>query len=108
MKHSARLSTCTKLSPVSKTFFPSIFEWSYKTGFTVCPIMYIIGGCKKTLSLKLRTFSYPSNKFWVLIETVLFRTHNICFGREIRKLDFHYALLSMGLSVVSYSVRLEF
>ena len=29
-----------------------------------------------------------------LIETVLLSTHNICFGLEIRKLNFRYALLT--------------
>ena len=29
-----------------------------------------------------------------LIETVLLSTHNICFGREIRKLNLCYALLT--------------
>ena len=32
-----------------------------------------------------------------LIETVLLSTHNICFGLEIRKLNFHYALLTQVL-----------
>ena len=32
-----------------------------------------------------------------LIETVLLSTHNICFGWEIRKLFFWYALLTKGL-----------
>ena len=32
-----------------------------------------------------------------LIETVLLRTHNICLGLEIRKIDFSYALLTVGL-----------
>ena len=35
--------------------------------------------------------------FWVLIETVLLSTHNICFGLEIKKIVFHYTLLSGGL-----------
>ena len=35
--------------------------------------------------------------FWVLNETVLLRTHNICFGLEIRKIIFSFALLSGGL-----------
>ena len=34
-----------------------------------------------------------------LIETVLLSTHNICFGREIRKLDFDYPLLTKGLEM---------
>ena len=37
-----------------------------------------------------------------LIETVLLSTHNICFGREIRKLFFWYALLTKALFVYSY------
>ena len=32
-----------------------------------------------------------------LIETVLLSTHNICFGCEIRKIFFCYALLTEGL-----------
>ena len=32
-----------------------------------------------------------------LIETVLLSTHNICFGREIRKLNFRYTLLTKVL-----------
>ena len=34
-----------------------------------------------------------------LIETVLLSTHNICFGREIRKLSFCYALLTKVLEI---------
>ena len=33
-----------------------------------------------------------------LIETVLLSTHNICFGCEIRKLNFRYALLTKVLN----------
>ena len=33
-----------------------------------------------------------------LIETVLLSTHNICFGLEIKKIIFQYALLSGGLA----------
>ena len=33
-----------------------------------------------------------------LIETVLLSTHNICFGWEIKKIIFQYALLSGGLN----------
>ena len=36
-----------------------------------------------------------------LIETVLFSTHNLCFGREIRKLFFNYALISHGQNSVN-------
>ena len=32
-----------------------------------------------------------------LIETVLLSTHNIYFGWEIRKLNFHYTLLTKGM-----------
>ena len=32
-----------------------------------------------------------------LIETVLLSTHNICFGSEMKKIVFQYALLSGGL-----------
>ena len=35
-----------------------------------------------------------------LIETVLLSTNNICFGQEIRKIIFKYALLSGGLKYV--------
>ena len=36
--------------------------------------------------------------FWVLIEMVLLRNHNIlCFVEEIRKFSFGYALLPGGL-----------
>ena len=48
--------------------------------------------------------NYPSVYTYVLgaqknrlIETVLFSTHNICFGLEIRKLIFDFAHLSCGL-----------
>ena len=34
-EHSAILSTCIKLPFVSLIFILSIFEWSFKTGFTV-------------------------------------------------------------------------
>ena len=39
-------------------------------------------------------FSMLKNR---LIETVLLSTHNICFGGEIRKLIFWYALLTKVL-----------
>ena len=35
-KHSAILSTCIKLPFVIKIYVLSIFEWTLKTGFTVC------------------------------------------------------------------------
>ena len=38
-----------------------------------------------------------------LNETVLLSTHNICFGREIRKIIFSYALLSGGLFGVTFA-----
>ena len=38
-----------------------------------------------------------------LIETVLLSTHNICFGLEIRKLFFWYALLTKVLLFKSVS-----
>ena len=51
-------------------------------------------------------FSYPSVLTYVLgaqknrlIETVLLSTHNICFGCEIRKLNFCYALLTKVLAL---------
>ena len=53
------------------------------------------------MSIKLSLFSYPSIQTCVLgaqknrlIETVLLSIHNICFGREIRKIIFHYAFVS--------------
>ena len=56
------------------------------------------------MSIKLLIFSYSSVLTYVLgaqkkrlIETVLLSTHNICFGREIRKIDFCYALLTKVL-----------
>ena len=59
---------------------------------------------KKKLSIKLSLFSYPLILTYVLgaqknhlIETVLLSTHNICFGWEIRKIIFHYALLTRGM-----------
>ena len=41
-----------------------------------------------------------------LIETALLSTHNICFGREIRKLIFWYAFLTKGLkfSYISFFI----
>ena len=57
--------------------------------------------------MKMLIFSYPSVLTYVLgaqknhlIETVLLSTHNICFGCEIRKLNFHYALLTKDLCMV--------
>ena len=50
--------------------------------------------------------SYPSVLTYVLgaqknrlSETVLLSTHNVCFGREIRKLNFRYALLTKVLGI---------
>ena len=60
----------------------------------------------KNFQHKLLIFSYPSILTYVLdaqknrlIEMVLLSTHNICFGREIRKLDFRYALLTKVLKL---------
>ena len=36
-EHSAIFSTFIKLPSVIKTFFLSILEWPFYTGFTVCP-----------------------------------------------------------------------
>ena len=54
----------------------------------------------------MQIFYYPSVLTYVLdaqknrlIETVLLSNHNICFGLEIRKLFFWYALLTKGLPV---------
>ena len=56
------------------------------------------------LNVKLWIFSYPSVLTYVLgaqknclNETVLLSTHNICFGREIRKINFWYTLFTKGL-----------
>ena len=56
------------------------------------------------MSVKLLFIPYPSIHTCVLgtqtnrlIETVLLSTHNICFGLEIKKIGFQYALLSGGL-----------
>ena len=50
---------------------------------------------RKDLGIKLLIFSYPSDLTYVvgaqknrLIETVLLSTHNISFGKEIRKFKF--------------------
>ena len=40
-----------------------------------------------------------------LIETVLLSTHNICFGREIRKIIFSCALLSGGAAVLNPGIK---
>ena len=61
-------------------------------------------------------FSYPSVLTYVLgaqknrlIETVLLSTHNICFGREIRKLNFRLALLTKVLPphLMGESIRIN-
>ena len=39
----------------------------------------------------------------LLNETVLLSTHNICFGREIKKIVFQYALLSGDLYIYHIS-----
>ena len=61
---------------------------------------------KKISSVKMLIFSYLSVLTYVfgaqknrLIETVLLSTHNICFGREIRKLNFCYTLLTKVLDL---------
>ena len=63
--------------------------------------MRIIGIDKKFLSIKLSIFSYPSVIAYVLGAQknrldgmVLWETHNICFGLEIRKLVLTKVLLS--------------
>ena len=60
-------------------------------------------------------FSYPSVLTYVLgaqknrlIETVLLSTHNICFGWEIRKLNFCYALLTKVLYICIYTMHNKF
>ena len=42
-----------------------------------------------------------------LIETVLLSTHNICFGWEIRKLNFLYALLTKVLVCFNFLLNFE-
>ena len=55
-------------------------------------------------------FSYPSVLTYVLgaqknchIETFFLSTHNICFGCEIRKLVFRYALLTEVLTKFQFN-----
>ena len=62
----------------------------------------------KIFSVKMLIFSNQSVLTYVmgaqknrLNETVLLSTHNICFGREIRKLNFRYALLTKVLKYKS-------
>ena len=59
-------------------------------------------------------FSYPSILTYVLgaqknrlIETVLLSTHNLCFGLEIRKFNFCYALLTKVLSILLFFLELN-
>ena len=59
---------------------------------------------QKKIQRKIVNISYPPFLTYVLgaqknglIETVLLSTHNIHFGREVRKLFFCYALLTKGL-----------
>ena len=66
---------------------------------------------QKKISVKLSIFSYPSILTYVLgaqinrlIEAVLLSTHYICFGWEIRKLNFRYALLTKVLYIAKYIV----
>ena len=56
----------------------------------------------------MQIFSYQSVLTYVLgaqknrlIETVLLCTHNICFGWEMKKLNFRYALLTQVLELSS-------
>ena len=42
----------------------------------------------------------PINLNMCLDEMVLLSTHIICFGREIKKIVFQYALLSGGLMII--------
>ena len=55
-----------------------------------------IGLDKQNFQRKIVNIFYPSFLTYVLgaqknrlIETVLLSTYNLCFGREIRKLNFH-------------------
>ena len=43
-----------------------------------------------------------------LTETVLLSTNNICFGREIKKIVFQYALLSGGLVLYNTSIDSQY
>ena len=56
----------------------------------------IIGLDKQIFKRKIVNISLPIS-FNICFEKVLLSTHNICFGREIRKLNFWYALLTKGL-----------
>ena len=42
-----------------------------------------------------------------LIETILLSTHNMCFGLEIRKLNFRYTLLTKVLCINAIQMRLS-
>ena len=61
--------------------------------------------------MSINIFSYPSILIKVLgaqnnplIETVILSTHNISFGREIRKLFLCYALLTKGCTEKDYYI----
>ena len=56
-------------------------------------LTYVLGTQKNHLTYVLGA---QKNR---LIEMVLLSTHNICFGWEIRKSHFHYALLTIGLYI---------
>ena len=81
-EHSAILSACIKLPIVIKTFVLSIYEWPFYTGFTVL----VFNLC----------FGYSR----CLIGTILLSTHNIYFGRELRKIIYDYAILSRIVSMI--------
>ena len=57
--------------------------------FLIHPFKHMFWVLKRTVSLR-RFFWVPTT--YVLVETVLLSTHNICFGWEIRKLIFNFAL----------------
>ena len=69
------------------------------------------------MSVKLNLFPNPSIETYVLgaqknrlIETVLLITHNICFGREMKKIVFQNGLLSglrLNVKLISERIQLQ-
>ena len=64
------------------------------------------------LSVKLLIYSNNSVLAYVLgaqknrlVETALLSTRNICFGREMRKFIFNYALFTKGLGEWELNLR---
>ena len=60
-EHSAILSTFMKVPFAFKTFVMSIFEWQFKTGFTVEPV-YSVGPFIPVPEIKMRIECF----FWCL------------------------------------------